>query len=139
MTVLTVRAGSGRRAGLRPLLLGGLLAIAVTIGLLTMCTLNATAGSHEPSPAGATAVHHGADDVGGQHTASPVVVDGHHPGHAMAMACVMALLAFIIVLALPRGSGRRATARFVADPLPHQRAIARRTPPSPLVLCISRT
>lgn len=137
MAVVSVGRG-GRRAGLRPPLLGGLLAIAIVMGLLTMCTSNAASASHGATTTHAVAQHDG-HVAGAQHAADPVVADSIRPDHAMAMACVMALLAFVVLLSLPRGFRHRLAGRIRSGPRLALGAIAERTRPSLLVLCISRT
>ena len=123
---------------LQPVLLGAMLAIAVIMGLLTMCTPSAAAAAPDAAPA-SSVIAHSTHAVGGEHSVAPVTLDDGHNGHMTAMACVMALLAFMVVLALPRESRAR-----LSQPAPANRAATLpwsvpRGRPSLLFLCISRT
>ncbi|MGX9349144.1 DUF6153 family protein [Microbacterium sp. KNMS] len=137
--------------GLRRVVLGGLLAAAVVLGLLAMHTLNmhGTAAAHAPaaisvSASDAVGAHHA---TAGAHESSGTASDvggtcadcggGDHLG--MAMACVLALLLVLLILVPPRllpGWMHTAprpplVARFIDRLLPRA--------PSLHVLCISRT
>lgn len=139
VAVLTAsHARSGGRSTVQPVLLGAMLAIAVIMGLLTMCTPSTAAASPDAAPASSVAAH-STHAVGGEHSVAPVTLDDGHNGHMAAMACVMALLAFMVVLALPRESRAR-----LSQPAPANRAATLpwsvpRGRPSLLFLCISRT
>lgn len=142
LIALTDRLYVGRSMA-RTLLLLIALTAAVIVGLLAMHSLNT----------------HSAADTGHQTTvtaAASSALDDHHAGatasdepcadcgggHAdmLAMACVLALLATVLLLARPRDGLRWLSVR----PRPGAVNLARRArpdlrPPSPTDLCISRT
>lgn len=148
-TVTVARGRSGPRATLRTIVLGGLLALGVIVGLLTMCTLNAHGASatHEaPLQTASTLAGHPTFDASAGHSTVPLAAacddcgttrnDGHL---GMAMACIMALLAFLVILPLPGRSRFRIIDSVRAGPAALIRSLAHREPPSLHVLCISRT
>lgn len=148
-TVAVARGRSGPRTTLRTIVLGGLLALGVIVGLLTMCTLNAHGASatHEsPLQAVSTQTGHSTFDATAGHPTIPVAAacgdcgttsnDGHL---GMAMACVMALLAFLVLLPLPGRSRFRIVDAVRAGPVALVGSLVHREPPSLHVLCISRT
>ncbi|WP_313408368.1 DUF6153 family protein [Aeromicrobium sp.] len=149
MTVVTARPEHAARAGgVRRLVLGGLLVAAVVVGLVAMHTLNlhGTAAAQVPAAAQTHASH--ADDASAVH--EPVVASTDASGACehcvaaghlgMAMSCVLALLALLLVLVPPRLLPRWfhesvPTGRLRLDPVSTALPVA----PSLHVLCISRT
>ena len=127
-----IRGGACRRA----VVLGSLLAFALIVGLLTVCTLNAWGHSHD-APVAAPAAHH-AD--AGLAAPAPLGSEGpeHAPGSAAAL-CAMALLTFVVALGLPRADASRVELRTRRAAVTVSRLVRPAPPPSLLVLCISRT
>lgn len=115
MSVPVTRSGRGPKGILRRVLLGGLLAVGIIVGLVTMHTLNlhGTPAAQAPVAISVSApdtgeTHHGA--AVGQHVSGDTAKDhegtcadcgaGDHLG--VAMACVLALLLVLLVLVPPR-------------------------------------
>ena len=128
-----IRGGACRRA----VVLGSLLAFALIVGLLTVCTLNARGHLHDAPVAAAAASHH----ADGDPATSPPLDAGIPtlaPEAAVAL-CAMALLTFVVALGLPRVGAARVMPRGRRATITVPRWVRPGPPPSLLVLCISRT
>lgn len=142
LIALTDRLYAGRSMARTLLLLIALIA-AVIVGLLAMHSLNthtATETGHQTTvtaPAGAAADDHHADTTA---TDEPCPDCGTGHTDMLAMACVLALLATLLLLIGP-GTALRWLSTL-ARPRPLSTALFPRPdlrPPSLTVLCISRT
>lgn len=136
------RRVAGHWPGGRAVLFGGLMAIAVIIGLLNHCTLNVQTHFHDETVVGPAVVHQA--DAGTAHGIQQHHPDADQTGHPVSTAvalCAMALVAFVITLGLPSRLARfsrPAQPRWrISDVAPPQLLWLRR--PSLLTLCISRT
>ncbi len=134
------------RSMARTLLLLIALIGAVIIGLLAMHSLNTHATAESGHHATMATDAAGASAVGDAHGATTVSAEescadcGTSHSGMLAMACVLALLATVLLLARPRGVQRG----FALLPRPGPPAVPRAGspglhPPSLTVLCISRT
>jgi len=114
VSVPVTRSGRGFQGIFRRVLLGGLIAFGIIVGLVTMHTLNlhGTPAAQAPAAISVSAPDTGEADhgAGGQHVSGDTVKEhegtcadcgaGYHLG--MAMACVLALLLVLLVLTPPR-------------------------------------
>lgn len=134
-----------RRSLWRKLLLSLVASVAIVIGLVAMHSLNLEGGHSAAvsslSPAAAAVDHHGMVETGAAATPAGVAdCDGACEHSLMVMACILALMVTVIVLAASRSTMSREHHRRAAAPLMELRAtLAPVTPPSLVVLSISRT
>lgn len=152
VSVPVTRSGRGFQGIFRRVLLGGLLAVGIIVGLVTMHTLNlhGTPAAQAPAAISVSApdsgeTHHGA--AVGQHVSGDTAKDhegrcadcgaGDHLG--MAMACVLALLLVLLVLMPPRLLPGWMHIQPRADPQVRLTDRVLLRAPSLHVLCISRT
>lgn len=151
MQIVAMARGRGAsRASWRSLTFGALLVLSVIVGLLTMCTVNAHAGAPThtaPLQAVASVADHPTLVASVGHPAAPLPAMCDDCGAAsdgdgtlgMALACAMALLAFLVVLPLPGRSSIRIAGIVRAGTVTPVRSVTHRETPSLHVLCISRT
>ncbi|VXC07141.1 conserved hypothetical protein [Citricoccus sp. K5] len=146
-TLSNASSGSRLRAGSRPVLRAGLLALLVALGFLAMHTMHGqepVAGSdvvqgasvHADHAAGSTTA---ADTAGGGATGG-LDCEGCPAAHlGLAVTCLVALLLVLFVLTPPRLLRVSFGQRLRAGPRPGLAHSVVPRPPSLQVLCISRT